>query len=210
MTQIIRSEDYIAKSKETYISRSDNFLSKIDAYLPILGLNEADVAKLKELLPKYKEACKRSKDIHMEAIAETIKCVELEAVCTPEIRKVRKLILASSNCTQATIQDLSLNGLRHAVEMDDQSPELTVRLIAGSAQIKYTKLPFDGIRLFCSINNGESHYEETITQNTYTDTKPRIHPGQPEIREYYAYYIKKGKIVGQKSKTVKIILEAIE
>jgi hypothetical protein len=157
----------------------------------------------------FKDTYDRKEAINNQKKALTLECHEKQDVSTANIRELRKLVEASPNCTPAVMEDLGLNNTKRYFETDEQKPELTPKLVAGTPQIKYTKNGFTGIRLFCIINKGEFHYEETVITNMYKDTRPRINPNVPEVREYYAYYIDNGEIVGQKSNTVKIILEAI-
>jgi len=209
MAQTTEFVDYIAKKEEDFISKVHNFESKIDNYIPILTLDEAKITTLKSHLTGYVDACNKKNALHAEARAATKKCKELLTPLTREIRGTKKDAELSPNCTPAVLEDLGMNNTKRIIDMDTDFPVLSVKPVAGLPQVKYKKTPYDGIRLTCIINNGEAKYQETVTQNFYNDTFPRINPQVPETREYTAYFIKKGKIVGQCSKSVKIILEAI-
>lgn len=209
MAQTTEFVDYIAKKKEDFISKVHNFESKIDNYIPILGLNEAKVASLRANLTAYIDACNVKNALHAKARAATQKCKELLKPLTSEIRGTKKDAELSPNCSLAALEDLGMNNTKRIIDMDTDFPVLSVKPVAGYPQIKYKKTPYDAIRLTCIINNGEAKFQETVTQCYYNDTFPRINPQEPETREYTAYFIKKGKIVGQCSKSVKIILGAI-
>jgi len=209
MAQTTEFVDYIAKKEEDFISKVHNFESKIDSYTTILGLDEAKLTTLKANLTAYLDACNKKNALHAEARAATQKCKELIKPLTREIRGTKKDAEMSPNCTLAVLEDLGMNNTKRVVDMDTDYPVLSVKLLAGIPQVKYKKTPYDSIRLTCNINKGEDKYEETVTQNYYNDTSARINPQEPEVREYTAYFKKKGQIVGQRSKSVKIILEAI-
>ncbi len=201
--------DYIAKKEEDFISKVHNFNSKIDDYIPSLGLDQTKIENLKVHLTAYIDACNEKNALHAKARAATQRCKDMLKPITSEIRGTKKDIELSPSCTLSILEDLGMNNTKRIVDMDTDAPVLSVSLIAGLPQVKYKKSPYEGIRLTCSINKGDSKYQETITRNSYNDTSPRLNPQEPETREYTAYFIKKGKIVGQRSKSVKIILDAI-
>lgn len=209
MAQTTEFVDFIAKKEEDFISKIHNFESKIDNYVPILALDEAKITTLKANLTAYINACNKKNALHAEARAATKECKALLKPLTSEIRGTKKNAELSPNCSLAILEDLGMNNTKRVIDMDTDFPVLSVQKVAGLPQVKYKKTPYDSIRLTCSINKGEDKYQETITQNYYNDTYPRINPKVPETREYTAYFIKKGKIVGQRSKSVKIIIEAI-
>ncbi len=209
MAQTTEFVDFIAKKEEDFISKIHNFESKIDGYAPILALDETKLTSLKANLTAYINACNKKNALHAEARAATKRCKELLKPLTSEIRGTKKDAELSPNCTLAVLEDLGMNNTKRIIDMDTDYPVLSIKLLAGIPQVKYKKTPYDSIRLTCNINKGENQYQETVTQNYYNDTSARLNPQVPEVREYTAYFIKKGKIVGQRSKSVKIILEAI-
>ncbi|MCZ4694564.1 hypothetical protein DWB61_05870 [Ancylomarina euxinus] len=209
MSQTTVLVDFIAKKEEDFISKVHNFESKIDNYVPILALDEAKITSLKAHLKAYVDACNRKNALHAEARAATQTCNELLNPLTKEIRVTKKDIQMSPNCSPAVIVDLGMDNTKRVIDVDIDFPTLSTKSVAGFPQVKYTKGPYSGIRLTCVINNGEKEYQETVTQHYYNDTFPRINPQVPETRVYTAYFMKKGKIVGQRSKPVTFILEPI-
>lgn len=209
MAQTTAFVDYIAKKEEDFISKIHNFESKIDNYIPILTLDEAKITTLKANLTAYIDACNEKNALHAKARAATQKCKELLKPLTSEIRGTKRDAELSPNCNSAVLEDLGMNNTKRIIDMDTDFPVLSVKKVAGYPQVKYKKTPYDAIRLTCIVNNGATKYEETITQNFYNDTSPRQNTQEPETREYTAYFIKKGKIVGQRSKSVNIVLGAI-
>lgn len=200
---------FISKREKEHIKKDYNFLSKIDNYIETLGLDETKVNELKADIMAYIEACNEKNALQAKARAATKKCHELLTPLNQKIRATKKDAELSPNCTSSILENLGMNNTRKIIEMDTDAPELRVHMVGGTPQIKYKKTPYDGIRLTCIINKGESTYRETITQNSYMDNNARVTPQEPEVREYTAYFVKKGKIVGQKSNKEKIILSAI-
>ena len=209
MAQTTEFVDFIAKKEEDFISKVHNFESKIDNYVPILALDETKITTLKANLKAYTDACNKKNALHAEARAATQECKALLKPLTSEIRGTKKDAELSPNCTLAVLEDLGMNNTKRIIDMDTDYPVLSVKLLAGIPQVKYKKTPYDSIRLTCNINKGENKYQETVTQNFFNDMSTRINPQVPEVREYTAYFMKRGQIVGQRSKSVKIILEAV-
>lgn len=209
MSQKSEHIDYLKKKVKEYIQKGETFLERVPNYYGTVLTDETEITAFKTAFLDFKNTYDKKEAINNQKKALTLECHEKQDVSTEEIRALRKLIEASPSCTPAVMEDLGLNNTKRYFETDEQKPELTPKLVAGTPQIKYTKNGFTGIRLFCIINKGEYHYEETVITNVFKDTRPRINPNVPEVREYYAYYIDNGEIVGQKSNTVKIILEAI-
>lgn len=201
--------DYIKKKAQDYLQKGESFLERVPNYYGTVLTDETEIAAFKTAFLSFKDAYDKKEAISNQKKAITIECHDKQEVSTVGIRDLKKLIEASPLCTAAILEDLGLNNSKRYIETDEQSPELTVKLVAGVPQVKYRKMPFKGIRLFCSINKGEFNYEETVISSIYKDTKVRINPNLPEVREYHAYFIDNDSIVGQKSNTVKIILESI-
>jgi len=44
-----------------------------------------------------------------------------------------------------------------------------------------------------------------VTKTIYKDERPNLIPGQPENRDYYAWFMKKDQKVGQQSDTVSVL-----
>ncbi|WP_372644491.1 hypothetical protein [Ancylomarina sp.] len=209
MSQKSEHVEYLKKKVKEYIQKGETFLERVSSYYGTVLTDETEIAPFKTAFLAFKDAYDRKEAINNQKKSLTLECHEKQEVSTAGIRDLRKLIEASPLCTPAIMEDLGLNNTKRYFETDEQKPELTPKLVAGTPQVKYRKNGFTGIRLFCIINNGEFRYEETVITNIYKDTRPRINPNLPEVREYYAYYLENDKIVGQKSNMVKIILEAI-
>ena len=113
MAQTTAFVDYIAKKEEDFISKVHNFESKIDNYIPILGLDEAKTTALKTHLTAYVDACNEKNALHAEARAATQKCKALLKPLTTEIRGTKKDAELSPNCTLAVLEDLGMNNTKH-------------------------------------------------------------------------------------------------
>ena len=210
MTQVKVTSDYIAKPEEEFNAQCENILAKLPGYKDILGLSDEQVASITESI-QHDKALSEKKNITQAQSRSTTKEYDTNhPACVKVLRDLRKELLNNPNCTPAILEDFGLNPSHRVIDTDTQHPELEVELVSGVPQIKYKKSIFDGIRLFCKIVSGdqEREYEETVTRYVWKDEKARIDPFKPETRYYYAYYLYKTQIVGQKSNVSNITLEA--
>lgn len=133
-----------------------------------------------------------------------------EAVAAGIFTRARKLIRkikASPNYTDTIGQALGIIGSDAEAKsaQDEVMPILSGKMVAGFAQIKYIKGANDGIKLE-SRRGTETNFTllEKINKSVYTDTRPNLIAGQPEKREYRAWFFKNDEVVGQVSAVITI------
>ncbi|WP_282015412.1 hypothetical protein [Marinifilum flexuosum] len=211
MTQVKLSNDYIAKPEDEFNAQGENIVAKLLVYQAILGLSDEEVAEFTGIIQKDKALSEKKNIIQAQSRATTKEYDTNHPLCVKAFRNFRKALENNPNCTPAILEDFGLSSTHRVIDTDTQRPEIHVELVSGAPRIKYTKSIFDGIRLFCRISYGdqEMEYEETITRPFWKDTKARMDPLKPETRTYYAYFLYKGQIVGQKSNVDSITLEAL-
>lgn len=212
MTQIKIYGDYISKSEEDFNAQGENILAKLPVYKDALGLSDERVAEIVKAIQDNKTLSEKKNIIKAQSRSTTKEYEINHTECVKLVRRLRKELVNNPNCTPAVLEDFGLNPGQRIIDTDTQRPKLDVDLVSGAPQIKYTKSVFDGIRLFCKISYGteEKEYEETIIRHTWKDHKARMDPSKPETRYYYAYFVYKGQIVGQKSNVASITMEAIK
>ncbi|MEI6184284.1 MAG: hypothetical protein WCP65_02070 [Bacteroidota bacterium] len=120
-----------------------------------------------------------------------------------------KKIKLSVNCTDDIKQALGIVGAEmEAKAAEDQSmPILTGKMVAGYAQLKYTKAKNDGIRLE-SRRGTETNFTlvEKINKPVYSDKRPNLVVGQAEKREYCAWFFIGDEVVGQVSAVITVLV----
>ncbi|MCY1633472.1 hypothetical protein [Marinifilum sp. D737] len=212
MTQIKINGDYISKSEEDFNAQGENIIAKLPVYKDVLALSDEKVAKIVKSIQDDKALSEKKNIIKAQSRSTTKEYEIIHNECIKVVRGLRKELVNNPNCTPAVLEDFGLNPAQRIIDTDIQRPILDVDLVSGVPQIKYKKSVFDGIRLFCKISYGseEKEYEETIIRHIWKDSKARMDPSKPETRYYYAYFVYKGQIVGQKSNVASITLEAIK
>ncbi|MPQ49103.1 hypothetical protein GCQ56_19055 [Marinifilum sp. N1E240] len=212
MTQVKVTSDYIAKPEEEFNAQGENILAKLLVHQATLGLSDEQVASITASIQNDKALSEKKNITQAQSRSTTKEYDTNHPICVKVLRDLRKELLNNPNCTPAILEDFGLNPSHRVIDTDTQQPIIHVELVSGVPQIKFKKSVFDGIRLFCNMNSGdqESEYEETITHHVWKDKKPRLDPLKPETRSYYAYYLYKTQIVGQKSNVDSITLEALK
>ena len=126
------------------------------------------------------------------------------------VSKLVKKIKASVNYTDDIGRALGIIGSEMEAKSanDAVKPILTGKMVAGEAQIKYTRGENDGIRLE-SKRGAENSFTllDKINKTSYLDKRPTLVEGQPEKREYRAWFFVGDELVGQVSAVITVTVE---
>jgi len=126
------------------------------------------------------------------------------------VARLVKTIKANSAYTETIGKDLGIIGADPGSDVwDDEQPVLTAKVSGGQVQLKYVKGDADGIQLE-SKRGTETTFTllDKITKTTYTDTRANLVAGQPEQRQYRAWFIVDDEIVGQVSAVITVVVGA--
>lgn len=107
-------------------------------------------------------------------------------------------------------KDLDIIGVeRNTSNFDDLMPTLSFKVTSGFVQLKYLKRNSDGVILE-SKRGTESEFNllEKVTKTTYTDNRENLVLGQPEKREYRAWFFKNDKLTGQVSSVISVLINS--
>ena len=123
--------------------------------------------------------------------------------------KIAKKIKLSSAYTDDIGRALGIIGAEAEARSaeDDVMPILAGKVVAGNAQIKYTRGTNDGIRLE-SRRGTETSFTllDKINKTSYSDTRPNLVAGQPEKREYRAWFFVGDEVIGQVSAVISVVV----
>jgi hypothetical protein len=112
-------------------------------------------------------------------------------------RKLVRRIKAHAAYTTGMGEDLGIH-IDH-VAGEPAAPALRLRTVGGVPHIRFTKRRMHGIFLYCRRGGEEKPtLLATVTRSPYVDSRPNLHPGVPETREYFAYYMMSDQHVGTK------------
>jgi hypothetical protein len=112
----------------------------------------------------------------------------------------------SDGYTDAIGQDLGIIGSEDSV--DHPSPTIKLTLGAGAdvqvVNIAFRKFGHMGVHLECRRNGGAWEFLAIDTESPYTDERPLLVAGTPEVREYRARFWDKGTPNGDWTDVAKV------
>ena len=113
------------------------------------------------------------------------------------IRKTVKTLKANPNYDDAIGLILGTIGETIVVNYSTYKPVLKLSLKGLGLFVKYTKKGTDSIHLYCK-RGAETTFTllATISKASYTDLRANLIAGQPETRNYQAWYVVNDVVVG--------------
>lgn len=147
-----------------------------------------------------------SKKASSKAATETNLAAKKRAIY--DIRRCAHMVRSSRFYTTAIGYDLGIIGSEEAPA--DQSllkPVLKAKVIGSHVYIKYSKQKMDGINIYSKRSHqSEFRLIHKSMSIPFVDDRIKFDESQPEIREYYAVYLKDFKEVGLQSDMIKVVV----
>ena len=123
----------------------------------------------------------------------------------PRIAMLVRQLKANTDCTDAMKEDLGITGTDIDPAFATAQPGLTIVITGGFPKGRYKKGQTNGIHLEEKRGVATAFsYLLTANKSTFSDTRPNLVPGQAEIRQYRAWFIKNDEVVGVVSNIVTI------
>jgi len=210
MTQIIVTKDFIEKGEENFAEKMENFIQMAPQYVEAGLLPAAETGVIIEKLKADELNRKQKNENQKKAHDSRTIYVYGHKITEKDLREYKKLVCSLPQVTPEMKRELGLVNKPKSENTHDKKPILKVRVVGGVPHITFIKSPMQGIMLFAKTNNGEFDYQTTVKASYFDDSRPRLSPNQTEVREYYAYYIYKDKVVGLQSEIVRIVLDPVE
>jgi hypothetical protein len=202
------THDYIPRPDAKLTVWAQNYKKKLPTYADTLGLTADEVTASSTGCDNVVdaivgEALAKQTMLNTTKAKEDVKNTEITA-----LRAQAKLIKANPAYTEAMGEDLGIIGVDTDFDNATAQPTLSVTNDGGTPVISFDKQQSNGVRLYCQ-RTGETTFTFLAldTHSPYHDTRPNITPGQPETRQYYAYYTDIHDLQhGQQSAVVSITL----
>lgn len=200
--------DFIPKRAGNLDAFEENFLSKLDDHVIVLGLDPIEVARTKDILTGHRTSYSTMNTKRQVSYSANEEQRIKRNNATRELRRIAKKIKSSVNYDKSIGDDLGIIGAE-ALKMipEDMKPVLTANFNGQEVVIKYTKARMDGVKIYCR-RDGEKEFKflTTATSARYADNTPKADPDKPEQREYYAIYIFDYVEVGHRSDLIKAVV----
>jgi hypothetical protein len=102
---------------------------------------------------------------------------------------------------------LKLKGTEHTVDLTALKPVLSDVRVGNNIAIKFAKpTPVDAIKLYCKrVGDTDFVWIGTNTHSPAADSRPRLDPAVPEVRQYRAIYLVKDVEVGRTSSVLEVL-----
>jgi hypothetical protein len=215
------------KDREVWLT---NFYTQLKAIAATFGytpaqmtslLNDANAFRygllLQEAAKTYAESCTKSKDslrngpqtIVIEAFPAFVPPAGAPTPVLPGIFDWAILMVAQikkNAAYTATIGEvLGVIGAEIVSNFSTAQPVLQLTFEGGLVHLMYVRGQADGILLYC-MRGDETVFTLlfTVTKTTYIDSRPNQTVGQPELRQYRAFYMVGDVAVGIESAVVSI------
>ena len=200
-------KNYLPYRKDELDTWEELFYDNVEAIALTLGLDAAEIAALKTIISDH-----RTSFTTMEAKkAESKAAVEAnginEKAARDAIRAAVKRMKAHPDYTTELGDSLGIEGTDVTLDPQNMKPSLTVSLQVNQPLVGFKKEGLTGISLYRKRGaETEFTFLAKDTYPPYLDSEPKLVEGQPEAREYKAFFLDGDDEVGLESDIVKIVV----
>lgn len=190
-------------SKSDFIPRSDHELQPWAEHFvthakPEYGVSEDKLANLKLLTDALRSsmvAADNAIALARQAVAE--KNANRQRVVN-EFRAEIRRVKAHAGYNESIGKQLGIEGSLVISDLDNLAPALTtVDKTGGKVVLSFAKRDSDGINLYCQRENDiDWVLLGRATQSPFTDNRPLLQAGKPELRRYSAVFMLHDQEVG--------------
>jgi hypothetical protein len=199
---------YPNKDAELFLF-AENYVAKIEEASALAGLNRDTFLASKRDAAAYLET--RAQLVEAQKQLMRLRKLENEQnrSMSRTVRAAGKQLRNTQNINPEVLLMLELE-TTPATPLDKvaaQAPTLVVRADQGTVVGRYTKHSHQGINLYC-CRAGEDDYTllGRFNMSRWDDSRPNLVPGQPEERNYYAFFVDKDRQVGARSSIVTVVV----
>jgi len=190
-------------AKSTFIPQSDHdFLIWMEHFIANLTPDlstAADLAALKAAFEVFSSKITQSTAAAASAKQATAEKNDSRDNSESLIRAMAKQIKARNDYTQGLGAQLGIVGPEHLFDLTTAHPDLTgIDQTSGRVIIYFTKANSDGVNIYSQREN-DTDWVLLIraTTSPYSDNRPLLQIGKPEMRRYTAVYMLKDQEIGQ-------------
>lgn len=200
-------QNYLPVRKDELDTWEEVFDENVEAEALTLGFDAAEITALKNIISEHRTtfSTMESKKAEKKAAVEAndIK----EKATRDAIRAAVKRMKAHPNYTTVIGDGLGIEGPESVLDPPNMKPSLTVSLEVNQPLVGFKKEGLSGISLY--RKRGEETVFTFLAKDTYPpylDSEPKLVEGQPEAREYKAFFLDSDDEVGLESDVVKILV----
>ncbi|MES2571394.1 MAG: hypothetical protein V4710_15240 [Verrucomicrobiota bacterium] len=122
-----------------------------------------------------------------------------------QARDVAVAIKRGTRYEDAKGKGYGIVGQDRAVDLAIAAPVLFGEALPhGAAVLSYARGAADGINLYCARGNGPMELLRFVSKTQFTDKRPLLAPGVPELRVYEAIFVKDDEEIGRRSAAITV------
>jgi len=200
-------QNYLPPRKDEFDTWEELFHANVEAIALLLGFIAAEILALKNIITEHRTAFSEMESKKAEGKAAVEANNIKEKAVRSAIRAAVKRMKAHPDYTTEFGDSLGIEGPESVLDPPNMKPELTVRLEVNQPLVGFKKEGLSGVSL------RRRRAAETVftflakdTYPPYLDSEPKLVEGQPEAREYKAFFLDGDDEVGLESDVVKIVV----
>ena len=190
--------DFLPRSDRDYLAWYDNFIAQLQLHREDTGVTEEELAALvadnAELHAKM-SALDIAAAAHKHATAEKDSIRDAsETHCRSTVRRIK----AQTKYSHALGALLNIESAANSTDLSTAKPTLTgVDQTGGIVTLAFNKSNSDGVNIYCQ-REGDTDWVLIghASSSPFTDSRPLLVTGKPELRRYCAVYTQKQSEIG--------------
>ena len=198
---------YLPRRKDEFDTWEEIYHTNVEPEALTLGFDAAEIVVLKTIVSDHRTgySVMKAKKAEYEASVEANKA--LEKAARKAIRTATNRMKAHPNYTTEKGDLLGIEGTDVTIDPHTMKPTLTIKLEVNQALVGFKKEGLDGISLYRKRGSETTFTKIGVDRYPpYLDSEPKLVDGQPEAREYKAFFLDGDDEVGLESDIVKIIV----
>ena len=198
---------YLPSRKDEFDTWEEIYHTNVEAEALTLGFDAAEITVLKTTISDHRTgySVMKAKKAEYEASVEANKA--LEKAARKAIRAATNRMKAHPDYTTEKGDLLGIEGTDVTIDPHTMKPTLTIKLEVNQALVGFKKEGLDGISLYRKRGTETTFTKIAVDRYPpYLDSEPKLVDGQPEAREYKAFFLDGDDEVGLESDVVKIIV----
>ncbi|MFC2092685.1 hypothetical protein ACFLSV_02180 [Bacteroidota bacterium] len=200
-------QNYLPYRKDELDTWEEVYYDAVEPIALTLGLDAAEILAHKTIISDHRTSFSTMEAKKAESKAAVEANDAKEKLARDAIRSAVKRMKAHPNYTTELGDTLGIEGTETTLDPQNMKPTLTVSLQVNQPLIGFKKEGLSGISLYRRRGaETEFTFLGKDTYPPYLDSEPKLIDGQPEAREYKAFFLDGDDEVGLESDIVKIVV----
>ncbi|MEO6694828.1 MAG: hypothetical protein ABIY50_03275 [Ignavibacteria bacterium] len=186
----MKKNDFVPKRDGDLDKYEENFVNKLNAHAPTLGIDPGLVTEISTGINSHRVAFSGMISMRAQSKSATEDNLTKKLRSINDMRRGAKIIKSLRNYSPAIGDDLQIIGPDLPnIDVTILKPVLISKVNGQLVSLSYKKNDLDGIKIFCKRNDEPDFSLLALTTVApFVDSRLKVNPSRPEMREYYAVY----------------------